>query len=72
MPNIFFFLKDFNFNMSLNLNMVCYHIQLIEYLINLWMIILLWGKVCYKHLPMVVSNLPDIFQYKMNHFLKGF
>ena len=36
------------------------------------MIILPWGKYCYKCLPMGVDNSPDIFQHKMNDLFHGF
>ena len=32
----------------------------------------LWGKYCYKHLPMGVDNSADIFQQKMNALFQGF
>ena len=58
--------------MSLGLNMGYYHIQLRENASNLCTIILPWGKYRYKRLPMVVANLPDIFQQKMNDLFHGF
>ena len=52
--------------MSRDLNMVYYHIRLSENSINLCMIILPWGKCCYKFLPMGVANSSDLLQQKMN------
>ena len=36
------------------------------------MIILPWGKFCYKSLPMGIDNSPEMFQHKMNHLFHGF
>ena len=47
--------------MSTDLDMGYYHIQLNEDASNLCTIILPRGKYCYKHLPMGVDNLSDIF-----------
>ena len=55
-------LEGYNYTMSLDLNMVCYNILLIEDKSNLYMIILQWIKYHYKRLPIGVSNSPDIFQ----------
>ena len=49
-----------------------YTIRLREQAGNLCTIILTWGKYRYKHLPMGVSNSPDIFQDKMNKMFCGF
>ena len=65
-------LEGFQYAMSLGLNMGYYHIQLRENASNLCTIILPWGKYRYKRLPMVVANLPDIFQQKMNDLFHGF
>ena len=48
-----------------------YHIRLRENTSNLRKIILLWGKYCYKHLPMGVTNSQDIFQHNMNGLFHG-
>ena len=58
--------------MSLDLNMGYYHIQLGKNASNLCMIIISWGKYCYKHLPMGIANYPEIFQQKMNDLFHGF
>ena len=39
---------------------------------KLCIIILPWGKHCYKHLPMGVANYPSNFQYNMNDLFHGF
>ena len=54
-------LEGFQCATSLDLNMGYYHIRLSENASNLCKIILPWGKYCYKHLPMGVPNLPEIF-----------
>ena len=48
-----------------------YHIQLSEDDSILYTIIPLWGKYGYKRLPVGVSNLPAIFQEKMNELFQG-
>ena len=53
-------LEAFKYAMSLDLNMGYYHIQLGKNASNLCMIILSWGKYCYKHLPMGIANPPYI------------
>ena len=58
-------LEGFKYTMSLDLDMGYYHIWLIKYAINLCMIILPWGKYQYKHLPMGVSNSPEISRKKI-------
>ena len=65
-------LEVFQCAMLIDLNMVCYHIQLTEYASNLCTIIIPWGKEFYYCLPKVVSNSPDIFQNKMNNLFQGF
>ena len=57
---------------STYLNMGYYYIQLIESSSNLCKIIPPWLKYCYKSLPMVVSNSPEIFQHKMDCLFQGF
>ena len=47
-------LEGFKYAMSLDLNMGYYHIQIIENTSNLCMVILPWGKYCYKRIPMRV------------------
>ena len=49
-----------------------YHIQLSKNASNLCRIILLWGKYCYKCLPMGVVDSIDIFKQKMNDLFHGF
>ena len=58
--------------MSIDLNMGYYHILLIKNASNICAIILLWGKYCYKNLPMRVTNSQYIFQPKMNDLFHGF
>ena len=57
--------------MSLDLNMVYYHIQLSKNESNLCKIIIPWVKYQYKRLPMGVANSPEIFQQKMNDLFHG-
>ena len=64
--------EGFQYAASLHLSMGCYHIRLIEHIINLCMIILPWANYCYKCLTMVVANLPDILQQKMNGLFHKF
>ena len=65
-------LEDFQYAMSLDLNMGYYHIQLIKNASNLCIIILPWGKYWYKRLPMGVSISSDTFQQKTNDLFHGF
>ena len=65
-------LEGFQYTTSLDLKLGYYHIRLSENTSNLYTIILLWGKYCYKRLPMGVANLPDIFQQEMNDLVHGF
>ena len=65
-------LEGFQYDTLLDLNMRYYHIRLSKNESSLCMIILLWGKYCYKRLPMGVDNSPDIFQQKMNALFHGF
>ena len=53
-----FKLEGFNYATSTDLNMVYYYIWLSKYSSNLWMIILPWGKYCFKHLQMGINNSP--------------
>ena len=57
-------LEGFQYDMSLDLNMVHDHIWSHEDASNLCRIILPQGKYCYKCIPMVVRNSPEIFQQK--------
>ena len=75
MPNINGMLLiwgDFQFAMSLDLNMGYYHIQITEDMRSSCTIIPPWGKYNYRRLPMVVSNPPKFLQYKMNGLFQGF
>ena len=65
-------LKGFQYDMSLDLNMGYYNIQVSKNASNLCRIIILWVNYCYKHLPMVVSDYPDIYQQNMNDLFHGF
>ena len=67
-----FKLEGFQYAMSLYLNMGYYHILIVKHASNLCTIILPWVKYCYKCLPMVISNSPDIFQHNMNDLFNGF
>ena len=69
---ILLILEGFQYTTSLDLNMGYYHIRLSKQASNLFTIILPWGKYRYKHLPMGVSNSPDIFQDKMSKMFRGF
>ena len=65
-------LEGFQYATSLDLNMGYYHIRHSKNARKLGTIILLWEKYRYKRLPMGISNLPDIFQHKMNDLFHGF
>ena len=62
-------LEVFQYDMSLDLNMVYDHIQLSENASNLCTIIIPWVKYRYKCLLMGVANYPDIIQHKMNDLI---
>ena len=49
-----------------------YHIRLTDCASKLFMIILPGGKDHYKRITMVVSNLTDILQHKMNNLFRVF
>ena len=55
-------LEGFQYAMHLDLNTRYYHIRLTENTSNLCTIFLPWRKYCYKRLPMVIADYPDIFQ----------
>ena len=59
-------IKGFKYALSLDLNMVYYHIRLSEKASNICTIIIPWEKHSCKRLPMGMSNSPRIFQEKMN------
>ena len=59
-------LEGFQYDMSLDLNMVYYYIWLRDQAINIYTVIIQWGKYQYKYLPMGVSNFPYILQEKNN------
>ena len=65
-------LEGMQYDKSLDLNMVYYHIQLSKSASNLCTIILPWEKYHYKRLPMVIANSPEILQEKMNDLFHGF
>ena len=65
-------LECFQYDMSLDLNMVCYYISLSEEVSNICTIIVPWVKYKYKPLTMGVYKSPDIFQKKVNKVLCGF
>ena len=67
-----FELECFKYDMSIYLNMGCYHIQISENASNLCRIILPWVKYGYKRLPTGVRNSPDVFQQKFDEFFQGF
>ena len=72
MPKInvmLFKLEDFNHAMSLDLNMVYYNIPLAEVESNLCTIIIPWEKICYKCIPIGVSNPPEILQHENELFI---
>ena len=56
--------EGFNYSKLLHLNMVYYFICIRKQESNICTIILPWGKYRYKHLPMGVSNSPDISSIK--------
>ena len=53
-------LKGFQYDMSLDLNVVYYHTRLSKYANSQSTIILPWGKYKYKRLPMGAYDCPDI------------
>ena len=59
-------LESFQYDKSLDLSMVYYHIRLSEKASNLCTIIILWGKYHYKYLPIEIANSTGIFQHNMN------
>ena len=68
MPNInemLLKLEGFQYDTLLDLNMRYYNIRLSKNESSLCMIILLWGKYCYKRLPMGVDNSPGISNRKL-------
>ena len=65
-------LEGFQYATPIDLRMGYYHIRLREKASNLCMIIPPWGKYCYKRLPMVVTNSPNIFRQKMNDLFNVF
>ena len=65
-------LECFQYAMPLNLNMGNYHIRLSKNTSNLCMIIITWGKYCYKLIPKGIKNSPDIFQQEMNDLFHEF
>ena len=67
-----FKLEVFQYAMSLGLKMGYYHTLISESASILCAMILLWGRYCYKRLPMGFTNYPDIFQQKMNGLFHGF
>ena len=68
------FLKQEGFwcDTSIDLNTGYYHTQLSENESNLCTINIPWVKDHYKRLPMVIANLPDIYQHKMSDLFHGF
>ena len=60
-------LEVFHYDMSLDLKTGCYDIILTNNASNLCTIILLLGRYCYRRLPTVIANSPEIFQQKMNY-----
>ena len=75
MPNtngILLKLEGFQYTTSLDLNVGYYYIRLSKKQSNLCTIIIPWGKYCDKHLPMEVTNSPEMFQQKMNYLILGF
>ena len=65
-------LDGFKYATSLDLNMDCYRIHIIEQSGNLCTIILPWVKCQYKRLPMGVRNSREIFQENINKMFRGF
>ena len=55
-------LEGFQYAASLDFNMGYYHIQISEKGSTLCTINLPGGEYCYKRLPMIVANSPNIFQ----------
>ena len=65
-------LEGFQYDRSLDLNILHYHIQLTEDVSNLHTTIIPWGKYRYKLLPMGVSKSTDILKQKIKHLFHGF
>ena len=64
-------IEGFQYDISLDLNMVYYRIHISKKASNLCAIILPWGKYKYKRLPMEVCNSPEIFLEKINELFHG-
>ena len=58
--------EGFQYDTSLDLNMVYYHILITEDASDLCAVILPWEKFGYKRLTMRVGNSLDILQQKIN------
>ena len=69
---ILFILEDFQYDMSLDLKIVYYHIGLGKTQVTFVQLLYLRGEYRYKHLPMVIGISPDISQHKMNGTYHGF
>ena len=72
MREIILKLEGFKYATSLESNMGYYHMHLRKEASNLCNIILPWWDYQYKHLPMGISNPPEIFQGNMNKIFNGF
>ena len=64
--------EGFQYATSLDLKIGYFHMRLKKNASNLCTIVLLWGKYCYKHLPMGIANSSEIFQQKMNDLFHRF
>ena len=64
--------EGFKYAISLDLNMVRYHISIINETNNLITIICVWVNYRYKSLLIEVSNSLDIFYNKLNQMFQGF
>ena len=74
MPKInemLFKLDGFQHDTSIDLSMGYYHIQLSKNTNSSCTSILLWGKFCYKRLPMGVAYYPYMFQQYMDYLFHG-
>ena len=65
-------LDGFQYAMSLDLNMVYYHIRITEYASNLCTIINPFGKYNCKRPPMGLDNSPAIPNQKINNLFQEF
>ena len=65
-------LEGFKYTTSPDLSIGYYYLRLRDNKSTFCTIIIPWWKYCYKCLPMIGANSPNIFQQKMNDLFHGF